>query len=516
MAMRVAGSLFVEAFSRCYDFGMPRHMKQLAKQSFIYTIGSVAQSAVAILLIPLYTRYLGPTDYGALEITNTALSVLLFSLSFGFASSILKYYSLDLQNDAGQQKKLIGTAFLSLVPVVLLCESVLFLCARPLAQFLFGDPNLFVYIQILIATSFFAILLNQGFAVLRAQEDSKKYTLVFLARFLALLVFNVAAVVVFKAGLKGILIGNMLTYIIACLMLVPTLLRSASFTFDVGLLKLLLAFGIPLVPASMAQWFMVLSDRYFLRTFRSLTEVGIYSLGYKIGFLVMILLVTPFQLAWPTISFRAASAKDQDHRELYAKSLTYFVLVGLAMMIPLSLFAHDLIVLFSNKSFVRGADVVWIVALSYIFYGAHFVVSTGIHLAKKTKLYPWLVVIPALLNVVLNYFLIKPFGMMGAAYATLASFVVMFACAYVVSNYFYPVAYEWKRIGLLVALTTAALSAGQFVPVGNLAISIVLKCIIIVAVAVILVLFGFFDAKEIAMARSLIGTFRNKKQEARS
>ncbi len=437
-----------------------------------------------------------------MEIANTALSVLLFLLSFGFASAVLKNYALDFEGQPEQQRRMIGSAFGFVMPVVVVCAVTLSLAAPWIAQVLFGDAARADLVVIVLATTVCAIFVNLGFAVLRAQEAARRYTILFLTRFAALLALNIGAVVVLHAGVRGILIGNLVTYALACAMLAPTLVRSAAFVVDAAQVRRLLAFGLPLVPASMAQWFMDLSDRYFLRASHSLAEVGVYSLGYKIGFVVLVLLVTPFQLAWPTISFRSA-ATHEDPRRLHARALTYLVLVGCGLTLVLSLFARDVIVLFSRPEFVRGASVVWIVATSYVLYGAHFVVAQGIHVAKKTRWYPWILVGAAVINVLCNVVLIPSYGMIGAAFATLIAFGVMFGVTLAVSVRVYPVKYEWTRLAVLIGVTGAVLLLAQLVPAQTRGVWIFVKCTLIVGAGVVVWISPFFESGERALIRGL-------------
>lgn len=486
-------------------------LKNLFRHSFIYAFGSAIQSFVAFILIPIYTRFLSIEEYGAFEIAGTFLTVIVFLLSLGFASAILKNYNLDFRGKKEDQKNLIGTAFLFIVPLVFGINIVLWLIAPAISQIIFGTETFVNLIKLSILLSVFAILLNMCFAILRAKEKSKQYTFYFLLRFCFLLVFNIYFVVIRKEGVDGILLGNLIAHIIVFLSMIPLIYKSANIHISKFYIVKLLAFGIPLIPASMAQWFMDLSDRYFLRFYTSLEEVGIYSLGYKIGIVVFIALVAPFQLAWPTVSFKLA--KHKQVKKIYSKVLTYFVMIIGSFALLLSVFANEIITIFATENYVRSADIVWIVAFSYVIFGAHYVIAPGIHLAGKTHLYPWLLIFPAGANIVLNYFFVERYGMFGAAYTTLFSFIAVFVLTYALSNTLYPVRYEAKRIMILTILFAGVLITNHAILFDQMIISIAFKSGLMICFLFLLFIFKFFHKNEIDALRNIFRSRLHFKQQ---
>jgi O-antigen/teichoic acid export membrane protein len=260
-------------------------LKRLFKHSAIYAVGSVAQSAVAFLLIPLYTRYLVPASYGRLEIVNTFGSILLMLITFGFTSALMKTYFRDAHNEE-ERRRLVGTSFSFVIPISFAIVAVLLGFAPVISLYLLGDAAWAGLFQILLVTTFFTIFMNMAFALLRVQERSKKYTVLFLLRFGVVLALNFYFIIWLKLDAAGVLWANLISFALVALSLLPDVLKSACWHFSPFLLRKLWAFGIAIVPASVAIWIMDLSDRYFIEIFRDPTEVGIYALGYKIGMII--------------------------------------------------------------------------------------------------------------------------------------------------------------------------------------------------------------------------------------
>jgi len=421
---------------------MFQELKKLFKHSGVYAIGAIAQAGLSFLLVPFYTRFLSQTDYGRLEILQTFLKILLFLIPLGIPSAILKCYHRDAKNRK-EREVLTSTAFFCVLVSGILQTLILFFLLHPLGQFLL-KTDLSLLLSLTIITALFAASLELFLAFLRAEERSSFYTVIFLLRFVLTLGITIYLVVILQWGIAGSLIGNLASQVLTLLFFLPYLRNYVKIEISWLALTKLLSFGAAILPASIAMWVMDLSDRYFLNHFSNLAAVGIYSLGYRIGFILEFALVIPFQLAWPSFSFRIA--KKRNHRQIYARSLTYFFLAGIAAALFLSLFASEIVRLLAPSNYAAAAAIVPLVSLAYVFYGLHFVIAPGIHLAGKTKYYPLVIIFPAILNLFLNYFLIPFYGMYGAALSTFFSFAFLLILAYFIANHFYPVRYEWSRL----------------------------------------------------------------------
>ncbi len=462
--------------------------KRLFKHSAIYAIGSVAQSAVAFLLIPLYTHYLAPASYGRLEIVNTFGSIILMVITFGFTSALMKTYFRDAKNPE-ERKQLVGTMFIFVLPIAFAILALLLLIAPGLSAWLLGDAQFAYLFQILLSTCFFTIFMNMAFALLRVEERSKKYTVLFLLRFGVVLALNFYFIMGLKLDAAGVLWANLASFALVAFSLIPDVARAASWKFSRFFLRKLWFFGMAIIPASIAVWVMDLSDRYFISIFRDPDEVGIYALGYKIGMIIDILIVAPFQLAWPTMYFDVS--KRGDAPQIYSKVLTYFVLVGTFVALILGVLAPEGVRLIADPAYWGAAQVVMLVAISYVFYGMHFVLAPGIHITNNTKYYPWLIVVPALANLVLNYFFVPIYGMLGAAVTTFACYIFVCILTYLMAQKFYPIKYEWRKMWVIFGLAAAIFAAGLWVTVGNIWLSVLIKVGLLLLFLLILYSFGF-------------------------
>ena len=472
---------------------MLNQIKHLGKHAFIYAIGSAIQTFVAFILVPIYTHHLDPAEYGQLEILNTVLLILTTVLSFGFASAIIKVHERDCEND-NDKKEAMGTMYLFVLPIASVISLIFFIFSKSITKLLLGDASEVNLFYLVLGLNIVTIFLMLSFSLLRAKEKSLNYILVAFLRFILTLGINIYLVVKLQLGIFGILAGNLIAMVVTSLIFLPTILKYIKFTISKKYLSKLTLFGIAIIPAAIASWIMDLSDRYYLKHYSDFTEVGIYSLGYKIGMIVSVLIVTPLQLAWPTIFY--ALAKKDDAKEIYARVLTYFIFIASLTALGLTLFASQIIEIISPENYSDAAMIIPYVAFSYIFYGAHFVVVPGIHLKEKTKYYPLVVGIPAIINLILNYFFVPTYGMIGAAVTTLTCFALMLIITYAISNYFYKVKYEWGRILKIVFVLILALISSFYIN-GGFWQEILYNTLILLSFCGILVLIKFFKKGEI-------------------
>jgi O-antigen/teichoic acid export membrane protein len=469
-------------------------IRRLLSSSALYAAAGLAQRGVGFLLIPVYTRVIEPAEYGMLEILNAFSAVFFAVLTLGLVSAINKCFHRDCSTD-DERASVLGTALLLDLPVLLLGAALLWWFAAPVSQVLLGHARGGDLVAIVAAS---AVLYSAGtlvFATLRAQERALAFGALTVVQFVTAMALNLLFVVGFEWGVRGVLWGNLLSQAVSlplALWAVRDVIRPA---IDPRMARALLGFGLYLVPVMLAGWVMDQSDRYLLGRFRGLEEVALYGVGYKFGTIVDLAVVWPFQLAWPAFSFAVSTRPG--HHETYARTLTYLSAVLAFLVLVVSLGAHGSLGVVVGQRYGAARSVVPLVCLAYALNGLHYCVSPGIHLAGRTRLLPWLAAAAAGLKVVLSLALIPPFGMMGAAWSTVAAFLLLAAGAAVLAQRFYPVRYEYGRLVRVVAAAIVVYAVTLAVqPAGPLATLAWHVGVPALGFPLVLLLFGFLDGSE--------------------
>ena len=242
----------------------------------------------------------------------------------------------------------------------------------------------------------------------------------------------------------------------------------------------MIRFGLPLTLSSLGGMLLTMGDRYILKIYSPLTEVGQYTLGYKFASVVNLVFVQAIQLAWPAIAWK--KIKEPNAKRFISKILTYYSFVIIWAVLAISLFAEGIIhKLALNQSYWASSKIVPIIALSYALNGIYFLVGFIFHYKNKTQYLPLIVILSTVLNIGLNFIFIPSWGMEGAAIATLISYFMMSILTYKFAQKFYTINYELRKIVLLLIIS----------------IRIILKFVLILSFPLMFLPFNFYEKIEL-------------------
>jgi len=284
---------------------------------------------------------------------------------------------------------------------------------------------------------------------LRARERTVAYSTVSIVQFSLALVLNMVLVGVVGLGVHGVLLGslgaNALTLGLAVLMTGP----GGRVVFSQRLVRPLLTFGVLILPAMLSNWVMEVSDRYLLRLFRDLSEVAQYGVGYKFGMTIQFLVTWPFQLAWPAIAF--GISREEGHEHTYARVLTYLLLVLTFVVLLFTAASQSVLPVVIGRDYAPACNVVPIVVVAYALTALQYCISPGIHVEGRTRSLSMIGIGAAVSNLALGLLMIPPFGMMGAAWATVGAYALAFGATIWLAQRTHPVRYEHGRVARILA-----------------------------------------------------------------
>jgi len=481
-------------------------IKKLFSHTVIYGLGTYSYRVLGFFLIPVYTRYLVPDDYGILGLATMLSAVLFIFLNLGQSSAFFRSY-FD-HDDPDGRKSVLSTSILLTLVNCLFLGGLLLLFAKSLSWLVFGSP-IYVGLFVLIClASLSRVFLRIPFAMLRAEEKSARYAVLSVLRGLTGILIALALVVGFGQGIYGVMWSQFASHFVFCLLLIPGVIRGLRWSFSKRTARDLLAFGTPHVPMGLATFVLNLSDRYFLKHYSTLYNLGLYSLGYNLGEALR-LLVTALHLAYPP--FVLSNRKAPHAQELYARVTTYyFALMGF-IALALSLLAREIIGIMAAPSYHDAYRVIPLVALAQIFYGFSFVGTAGLIIKRRPIYRTFSVFVAAAVNLALNYLWIPSYGMMGAAVATVVAFLVGSLLITGISYWFYPVPYEYGRLLKLGIICWIIYGVGVWVPQEEgMLFNLLVKASLLLLFPCLLLVLRFFQNQEIESALGLLRTLKAK------
>ena|GEM_PF-67834 len=475
--------------------GLGRQLRRLGRHSAIYGIGGLVSRVIAVLLLPVYTRYLDPEDYGKIETLLALTTVMGLVLRAGITSAFFRFY-FDTEDEDGRLRVL-RTSFWFTMGGATLGLALLLALAGPVSSLLFGSSDSADLVRAAGVALWATVNYEQLTALFRVEERSVAFVCASLANIFLTIGITLLLVVALEKGPIGVIVGNFSGTLIVYLALLGYRRDQLGLQFDRGLLREMNGFGLPLVPTALFLWVTNFSDRFFLVKLADVAEAGLYSVGVRVAS-AMVLLLTAFRTAWPAFAY---SIKDEtEARATYAFVLTYLTVVTAWVALALTLLAPWLVDVLAAPEFAESSRVVGPLAFSTVAYAAYIVVAIGVGRVRRTQ-FNWVVTgVAAVVNVTLNLALIPSYGMMGAAVATVAAYATMAVGMAWWSQRLYPVPYQWRRVA------TAALGAVGLAALGKLVdAGLVLAVALTLAYPLVLVLLGFTTSTERQRALALIG-----------
>ncbi|CAG0990972.1 hypothetical protein MYXO_02398 [Myxococcaceae bacterium] len=475
-------------------------MRRLVSNSAVYGLGSVANQAVAFLLLPLYTRYLTPTDYGALALVNTAGSILIFTAALGIHSGMIRVFFQYVTPE--ERQRVASTALLFAATLAFLVGVSLILAGRWVVPLIFDFPNASSYYPLAVCTFCASAVNLTSLAILQVQQRPRAYVLASVSGVFVSVGVSIQLVAFARLGLFGVLVGQLagvLTQLVIGLTASYAVIRGV---FYAGALRRMLDFSVPLWPTNFSAWVLSMADRWTLKTFSTLASVGLYALGFRFGMILETLFVQPFQQAWSPHLF--ASLEDPGYREMIARALDYYVFVGAFIALGLGLFAGDAIRLIADPAFGGSEPIVFWIAVGSLLRGTSTVTVASIHIEGKTHYSAGVYVAATLLNLVLLRLLVPDFGIYGAAAALLVTYAAVTAMFLAIARRLHPIPYRLSRVFLGLVAAVSLYCASRLFPSSTDAASLGLKILLLASVPAVLLVAGYFPRGDLEAIRSAL------------
>lgn len=456
-------------------------LQTAVRHSLMYGLGNVATKAVGFLMVPFYTRYLSPKDYGILKILDLSMSLFGMFLGMGLIAALLRCYA---RADSDEKRRTtVSTAFLFVVVTGVAAYALLLGFVAPASAWIIGKDTPPFYLLLSFSSFIIGYIVTVPRTYLRAREASGAFVAVDTVSLVLMLGLNIFFLMVMKTGLVGILLSSVIVAGLQMIVLCVWMLKQIPLRFSRAMLQAMLVFGVPLIFANMAAFALNFSDRFFLQHLRSLDVVGIYAVGYKFGFMLNYLLVQPFYVMWQSRMY--IIHKRDNHREVFRQMFVMFALLLTYAGLGLAIFSPEIMRFMVDPRFAGGQEVIPVVALAYVFYGIGYYSQVGMFLTDNTGHVGAVGAGAAVLNLALNYVLVGKFGMMGAAWATALSFAALAAASYWRSEAVLPLSLGMGRVMAGVAMGIAAYVLCRLFTPSSLGAALAMKTGVLVAFPVI-------------------------------
>lgn len=389
--------------------------KALFRNSLIYSLTTFIQKGLVFLLLPLYTRYLPPHEFGIVTVMLAISFICSAFFTFGLDSAILRFYY-DTKQEPKDFKNMFGTLLIALFLISLTAFLLAVTVFSPFVQFFMEDIPFYPYAYIGFSIVVFQPLYNLCLAFLQAKHQASSYSFLSFMYFVINIGIMILFVVIFKMGAIGYLLSILVAQALSSFAGLWILRNEFQLTFRIQFLKAAMRYSFPLIPHSLASQVAGYADRIILNKFLNTGMAGIYHLGYVLSMPIEVLTFS-INRAYTPLFFKHVEEKKDDLSEVINVALV-IILVYLFFSTALSLFSFEIVSLFFSDNFHSAYKVIPFISFSFANTGFYYLFSTVLFYDKKlTKFVPISTIVAGITIIVLDIILVPKIGFLGAGVA---------------------------------------------------------------------------------------------------
>jgi O-antigen/teichoic acid export membrane protein len=464
------------------------YLRRLATTGAAYTASSVLSKLIAVFLLPIYTHYLTPSDYGAAEVMLASVIAASIVVRLGIIEAILRFYYMAGERPAA----VVATGFASLFWGATILAALALPFAAPISEALLGHEDA-TLARLAILGLWALTMYEYALTLLRLDERARAYFGITIVNVLITIPFTVFLIVVEGERANGILLGTYGTGAVVTLWMLWRQRRRLSFIPDRALLRRMFRFGLPTMPAELSLYSLNFIDRIILARMVGLAEVGLYALAVKFA-QAMQVLARGFQLAWPPLAY---SIRDDDEaRRVYAAIVTWFAAALAFGVIGLWLESRWIVRLLAAPEYFPSYQAVGLVATGIALYALYLAMVVILGRTGRTEFSFPATIAAVVTNVLLNVLLVPSHGIVGAGLALVASYVIVLGLMYLFTQRLFRVPYEWRRLALILLSAAAIVGGGEVLLPTSGAIGLLSRGVLWLVYPLVLFALGFLHPEE--------------------
>lgn len=381
-------------------------------------------SLSSLILLPILTKNLSLEDYSIWAQIQVTIGFFVPLATLGLASAS------DVFLAGEKEKENISKGFFSIFTIVcftsLLLSIIFFILSEPLAIAMFGGSEAEYFVKLASALIFLGGInatMDMFFATF--QKIKIRSSLIFIETIIKITLILLVLSAGF--GLNGAIISLIIVKIILFILKILLINSQINISFpNLALMRDYLTFSMPLIPVILSTWTYNLSDRYIIGYFLDIGNVGIYSASYGLGNMVSLFYAPISIIFLPTLSKLYRDKKNDEIISHFNNLSKLYLMLAIPAMFGLTILAKKLLITLTTSDFTEGFIIIPIIAMGTILfnYGSLYVNILILH--KQTKKFALVTIFSAIINLILNIILVPIVGIIGAALATLITFVFYF------------------------------------------------------------------------------------------
>lgn len=395
----------------------------LTRNIFIFGLATIISRLITFVLTPIYTRYFNPQEFGIYSLITMAISIICPLCMLGIYDALFRLY-FD-KDELFYRKELISTGLKLVIYITGSVLIVFFIFRKPITIIYLGNIKYLDYIILGIFIIFFSNITAIAIGIIRMENNRKKIVQITLIQSVVTLFFNLLFIVVMHKDMRFVLAANIINLIILFFITSDygkKYLNFSNFKINKDISKEIIKFGLPLTPVFIGYWILSAGDKLILNYIYNTSAVGLYAVGMKLAS-IMTLFQSTFAQGWQFFSF--STMRDNDASRVYGKIFDLVVFAGVSIVTVLLFYGDFIFKTLFAKNYYEAWIVSPILCLGPLIMVLWWIAGIGISIKKKTHLSTVGIFLAAVINIILNFLFIPKYYLMGAAIATLISYIAM-------------------------------------------------------------------------------------------
>lgn len=465
-------------------FILLNHLKKLGGETLLYALMNVGTKLIAFLMLPIYTKYLSTTEMGVFENVEALVSILTFVVIFGTDNSLAFYFFKT--DDSKEREAFVRTVLTFRFYIAALCFILLSVFGAFFSDLLLGSSGygkiLMIAGVVLITESIITLI----FTYYRYQFKAKVVSVLTLVQLGLVAVLSFIMLKYINLKVESVYLSRLISGTLIILVISFPVIKFFRLNIDREKLKLILVYGAPLVPASLAFWVITFANRFFLTHMESLASAGVYGVGFKFAAMIS-LLTSSIQMAWRPYSL--SIQKNDNAPEIYAQISILILTLGMVSLAGVATIAPFLLKLMvSSNAYQEASQYIAILSLGSFLSFYYLIISVGLFIKEQTKVLSKYVIVSAILSIVLNIALIPLLSIWGAAIALVLSYLFVNIVIFKKSQEVYHIPLSIGKSGLIFTIGLLSMLSITFIYESGLSrLFIIIPWLVLLVMAILLI-----------------------------
>ena len=434
--------------------------REIINRSFIYAIGNILRGIASFVMLPIYTRYLAPRDYGVIELISVVLDLALLLLGARVAVGVYKFYSDANTEDA--KRSVIATSLALMIGVHALAVTVIIILNKPIARLLDVSSDFGLALSVYSLSAVFAAANEVFFSYLKIRDRAVTYVIVNFVKLCLQLALNIVLVAYWQLNYWGVVWSAVISSAAMAAGFSVALLPKLGLKVSRAYAQEMVRFSAPIVLASLAMYYITFSSRYFLEYFASVDAVGLYALANKFGVMIFTLVAVPFSDYWSARQFDMAKAQGADR--LFGQVFFYLVVIMFGAGAGLLALVSDFVHMSATELYWSALPAIPWIAGAYALqaWGDYF--RFGFFYTSNNRYITYASFATAVVITGLYVFWIPRDGVLGAGKASFVASLVRFLIVYFFGQRFFGITVPWVRVFGCAAYFAGVVFAASLLP----------------------------------------------------